>query len=172
MPFLGYFKGDILGAFVLFICRFLRSPFHVWKQGIPLIGVSKPNNPSTLLCHQREAKLSAVCLQQHMNKYQNYINKWQFFLGELKLYPKPQITAFFLSFFSPHCSTHYGHHMTGITAIIYLFTLLESSHQSSVATYSVVSSTKAPCQMKYTIYLSSAAFPLLWQPVAICKCSG
>lgn len=113
------------------------------------------------------------CNMQNKNTHENYINKWEIFHSEFDFYQKPQLYYYYCYLFIYfHYSTHLAHHITGFTTIIYLFTFIKAVINPPWQTYSVVSFPKTPCLMKYQIELSSAAFPLLCQPVAICKCSG
>lgn len=81
----------------------------------------------------------------------NSINKWDIFHSE-KFLQRRDSQRF-------SCSWHCGRHFSGFTVIIYLFTLYRKLPSIPSAKHSAVSSLKTPCLMKYTICLSSAAFP-------------
>lgn len=84
-------------------------------------------------------------------KFQKSINKWDIFHSEKFLQRRDS------QHFS--CSWHCGRHFSGFTVIIYLFTFYRKLPSIPSAKRSAVSSLKTPCLMKYTICLSSAAFP-------------
>lgn len=81
----------------------------------------------------------------------NSTNKWDIFHCE-KFFQRREPQHFY-------CSSHCGRHFSGFTIIIYIFTFYRKQPSIPSAKHSAVSALKTPCLMKYTICLSSAAFP-------------